>query len=86
MRRNIFTQTYTMKIRQKFILANNEVEDTLNTANNILCIISKIKVEQFIDKGPYKAQVYEDRCDVAGARADAQAAAQGGNPITIISS
>ena len=44
--------------KKKFILANNEVEDTLNTANNILCIISKIKAEEFIDKGPYKAQVF----------------------------
>jgi hypothetical protein len=74
----IFSQTYSLD-KAEIYTANNEVEETLNTANNILCIISKIKAEQFIDKGPYKAQVFDSRCDVAGARADAQAAAQGGN-------
>jgi hypothetical protein len=73
-----FTQTYDEDTAEIY-MANNEVEETLNTANNILCIISKLKVEEFIDKGPYKATVFEDRCDVAGARADAQAAASGGN-------
>ena len=75
---SIFTQTFNQD-KAEIYTANNEVEDTLNTANNILCIISKIKAEQFIDKGPYKAQVFDTRCDVAGARADAQNAAQGGN-------
>ena len=74
----VFSQTYDEDTAEIY-MANNEVEETLNTANNILCIISKLKVEEFIDKGPYKATVYEDRCDVAGARADAQAAASGGN-------
>ena len=74
----IFSQTYSLD-KAEIYTANNEVEETLNTANNILCIISKIKAEQFIDKGPYKAQVFDSRCDVAGARADAQNAAQGGN-------
>ena len=72
-----FSQSYS-EDQAEIYTANNQVENTLNTANNILCIISKIKAEQFIDKGPYKAQLYEDRCDTAGARADAQAAAQGG--------
>ena len=75
---SIVSQTYTTD-KSEIYTANNEVEETLNTANNILCIISKIKAEQFIDKGPYKAQVFDTRCDVAGARADAQSAAQGGN-------
>ena len=74
----IFSQSYSLD-QAEIYTANNEVEETLNTANNILCIISKIKAEQFIDKGPYKAQVFDTRCDVAGARADAQNAAQGGN-------
>ena len=72
-----FSQSFS-EDKAEIYTANNQVENTLNTANNILCIISKIKAEQFIDKGPYKAQLYEDRCDTAGARADAQAAAQGG--------
>ena len=73
----VFTQTYDQD-KSEIYMANNEVEQTLNDANNILCIISKLKVEEFIDKGPYKATVYEDKCDAAGARADAQAAASGG--------
>jgi len=73
----VYTQTYDQD-KSEIYMANNDVEQTLNDANNILCIISKIKAEQFIDKGPYKATVFEDRCDVAGARADAQAAASGG--------
>ena len=72
-----FSQSYS-EDKAEIYTANNQVEETLNTANNILCIISKIKAEQFIDKGPYKAQLYDSRCDTAGARADAQAAAQGG--------
>ena len=67
----IFSQSYSLD-KAEIYTANNEVEETLNTANNILCIISKIKAEQFIDKGPYKAQVFDSRCDVAGARADAR--------------
>ena len=55
---SIVSQTYTTD-KSEIYTANNEVEDTLNTANNILCIISKIKAEQFIDKGPYKAQVFD---------------------------
>ena len=73
----IFSQTYSLD-KAEIYTANNQVEETLNTANNILCIISKIKAEQFIDKGPYKAQLYDSRCDTAGAREDAQNAAQGG--------
>ena len=72
-----FSQSYS-EDKAEIYTANNQVEETLNTANNILCIISKIKAEQFIDKGPYKAQLYDSRFDTAGARADAQAAAQGG--------
>tara|TARA_B100001248_G_scaffold115151_1_gene86191 strand:- start:1280 stop:4441 length:3162 start_codon:yes stop_codon:yes gene_type:complete len=74
----IYSQSYSQD-KSEIYTANNEVEELLNTANNILCIISKIKAEEFIDKGPYKAQVFDTRCDVAGARADAQASAQGGN-------
>ena len=72
-----FSQSYN-EDKAEIYTANNQVEETLNTANNILCIISKIKAEQFIDKGPYKAQLYDSRCDTASARADAQNAAQGG--------
>ncbi len=74
----VFTQTYDQD-KSEIYMANNDVEETLNDANNILCIISKIKAEEFIDKGPYKATVFPDRCDVSGARADAEAAASGGN-------
>ena len=74
----IYSQSYSQD-KSEIYTANNEVEELLNTANNILCIISKIKAEEFIDKGPYKAQVFDTRCDVAGARADAQNSAQGGN-------
>ena len=73
----VFAQSYS-EDKSEIYTANNEVEDTLNEANNILCIISKIKAEQFVDKGPYKAQIFDERCDTAGARADAQAQAQGG--------
>ena len=38
------------------------MEDSLNMANEILCIISKLRAEQYIDKGPYKANVYPERC------------------------
>ena len=46
-----FSQSYS-EDKTEIYTANNQVEETLNTANNILCIISKIKAEQFIDKGP----------------------------------
>ena len=73
-----FSQSYN-EDKAEIYTANNQVEETLNTANNILCIISKIKAEQFIDKGPYKAQLYDSRCDTAGARADAQRAGRHGS-------
>ena len=38
----VFTQTYDEDTAEIY-MANNEVEETLNTANNILCIISKLK-------------------------------------------
>ena len=74
----IHSQSYT-EDKKEIYTANNEVENTLGEANNILCTISKLKVEQFIDKGPYRAQVYDSRCDVAAARQDAQNQAQQGN-------
>ena len=70
----VFAQSYSEDKSE--IYANNEVEDTLNKVNNILCIISKIKAEQFVDKD--LRQIFDERCDTAGARADAQAQAQGG--------
>ena len=45
----VFSQTYD-EDKSEIYMANNDVEQTLNEANNILCIISKIKAEQFIDK------------------------------------
>ena len=74
----VFAQSYS-EDKSEIYTANNEVEDTINEANNILCIISKIKAEQFVDKGPYKAQIFDERCDTAGARADAQAQDKAGN-------
>ena len=47
----VFTQTYDQD-KSEIYMANNEVEQTLNDANNVLCIISKLKVEEFIDKVP----------------------------------
>ena len=73
-----FSQSYN-EDKKEIYTANNEVENTLGEANNILCTISKLKVEQFIDKGPYRAQVYDSRCDVSAARQDAQNQAQQGN-------
>ncbi len=74
----IHSQSYN-EDKKEIYTANNEVENTLGEANNILCTISKLKVEQFIDKGPYRAQVYDSRCDVSAARQDAQNQAQQGN-------
>ena len=74
----INAQSYSQD-KKEIYTANNEVENTLGEANNILCTISKLKVEQFIDKGPYRAQVYDSRCDVNAARQAAQNAAQQGN-------
>ena len=45
----VFTQTYDEDTSEIY-MANNEVEETLNSANNLLCIISKLKIEEFIDK------------------------------------
>ena len=74
----VASQTYNSD-KKEIYTANNEVENNLSEANNILCTISKLKIEQFIDKGPYKAQVYDSRCDVGAARQAAQNAAQQGN-------
>ena len=74
----VASQTYNLD-KKEIYTANNEVENNLSEANNILCTISKLKIEQFIDKGPYKAQVYDSRCDVGAARQAAQNAAQQGN-------
>ena len=58
---NAFTQTYDTDVADIFA-GENQVEDSLNMANEILCIISKLRAEQYIDKGPYKANVYPERC------------------------
>ena len=55
------SQTYETDVAEIFA-GENQVEDSLNMANEILCIISKLRAEQFIDKGPYKANVYPERC------------------------
>ena len=66
-----------MKIKQKFILLTMKLKILLILQTIFFVLFQRLKLEEFIDKGPYKAQIYE-RCDVAGARADAQAAASGG--------
>lgn len=58
---NAFAQTYNTDVADIFA-GENQVEDSLNMANEILCIISKLRAEQYIDKGPYKANVYPERC------------------------
>ena len=58
---NIFSQTYDTDVADIFA-GENQVEESLNLANEILCIISKLRAEQYIDKGPYKANVYPERC------------------------
>ena len=58
---NIYSQTYETDVADIFA-GENQVEESLNVANEILCIISKLRAEQFIDKGPYKANVYPNRC------------------------
>ena len=55
------SQTYETDVAEIFA-GENQVEESLNLANEILCIISKLRAEQYIDKGPYKANVYPDRC------------------------
>ena len=55
------SQAYETDVAEIFA-GENQVEDSLNMANEILCIISKLRAEQFIDKGPYKANVYPERC------------------------
>ena len=55
------SQTYETDVAEIFA-GENQVEESLNMANEILCIISKLRAEQFIDKGPYKANVYPERC------------------------
>jgi len=57
----IFAQTYETDTAEIFA-GENQVEESLNMANEILCIISKIRAEQFINKGPYKANIYPERC------------------------
>ena len=54
-------QTYETDVADIFA-GENQVEESLNLANEILCIISKLRAEQYIDKGPYKANVYPNRC------------------------
>ena len=53
---NIYSQTFDTDVADIFA-GENQVEDSLNMANEILCIISKLRAEQYIDKGPYKANV-----------------------------
>ena len=53
----IHSQSYN-EDKKEIYTANNEVENTLGEANNSLCTISKLKVEQFIDKGPYLSLIH----------------------------
>ena len=57
----VIAQTYETDVADIFA-GENQVEESLNLANEILCIISKLRAEQYIDKGPYKANVYPNRC------------------------
>ncbi len=57
----VIAQTYETDVADIFA-GENQVEESLNLANEILCIVSKLRAEQFIDKGPYKANVYPNRC------------------------
>ena len=58
---NVFPQEYDTDVADIFA-GENQVEESLNLANEILCIVSKLRAEQYIDKGPYKANVYPERC------------------------
>ena len=50
-------QTYETDVAEIFA-GENQVEESLNLANEILCIISKLRAEQYIDKGPYLSLIH----------------------------
>ena len=52
---NIYSQTFDTDVADIFA-GENQVEDSLNMANEILCIISKLRAEQYIDKGSIQSK------------------------------
>ena len=57
----IFSAAYDEDEREIYI-QDDQVEATLEEINVILCTLSNTMMEQFVDKGPYKATVFPSRC------------------------
>ena len=59
---------------QRFFVEGQPVTETIETANSIVCLISKMSPESFIGDGGYQAKVYDERCDSTGADSTAEQA------------
>ena len=69
----IFSAAYDEDEREIYI-QDDQVEATLEEINVILCTLSNTMMEQFVDKGPYKATVFPSRCEAKDTSSN-----QGGN-------
>ena len=69
----IFSAAYDEDEREIYI-QDDQVEEQLAEINVILCTLGNTMMEQFADKGPYKATVFPSRCEAKDTSSN-----QGGN-------
>ena len=69
----IISAAYDEDEREIYI-QDDQVEEQLEEINVILCTLGNTMMEQFADKGPYKATVFPSRCEAKDTSSN-----QGGN-------
>ena len=65
-----------MKMKEKYIFKTIKLKQ-LEEINVILCTLGNTMMEQFADKGPYKATVFPSRCEAKDTSSIKEAIKQG---------
>ena len=57
---------------QNFYIDGQSINAALSTVNNIMCMMSAMRPDAFVNDGAYAATIYEEDCEVGGADASSE--------------
>ena len=58
---------------QNFFVSGQTLNDSLAGANSIICYMANMMPDSYVNQGPYKATIYEERCDTSAADSSSEA-------------
>ena len=63
---------YETDPRGNFYVDGQSINQALSTVNNIMCYVSSMRPDAFVNDGPYKATIYEEDCETGAADASSE--------------